>query len=417
MIKTPTPLRIAYYTINDPLDKRSWSGITYYLGQSLKKSFGNVHFLGPVEIPWLIDKVFKGLQKCSRALFKTEWIPKYSMLKNMYAARVLKNKMKGHQYDILVAPAAASELAYLNSDIPIVYYGDATYKIYSETYNKEFLNLNPFSRWEGDHLEKKALDKSSIVIFSSQWAAQSAVTDYGIPAEKVEVIQMGANIDTVPDYDTIFLKENSDVLTLLFLSVDWDRKGGPIAYDTMLNLHKRGIKVNLIVCGCIPPPQFSHTCMAVIPFLNKNELGDLKCFTQILSSAHFLLLPTRADCTPIVNCEAGSYGMPVITTDVGGVSEAVKDGINGYCLPLQADGDEYAELIAKLFSDKENYHQLIVSSRRIFDDELNWDKFAENFSKTLQKAFKKKNWFNNLTTHYMQTSLFKIGDKTLNSRL
>ncbi len=128
-----------------------------------------------------------------------------------------------------------------------------------------------------------------------------------------------------------------------------------------------------------------HPCIEVIPFLDKNEAKDFERFEQILSSVHFLLLPTRADCTPLVNCEANAYGVPAITTNIGGVSEAVKDGINGFCLPLSAGGTEYASIISSLFSNKEKYHDLIASSRRRFDEELNWDKFADRLKEVLQR--------------------------------
>jgi glycosyltransferase involved in cell wall biosynthesis len=385
MVKNSRRYKIAYYSINDPIDKRSWSGITFYLGQTLKRNVGEVHFLGPVKIPWILDKTFRVLQKATRFLFNTEWIPKYSLLKNIYAAWNLKRKMNGHQYDFLVAPAAASELAYLNTKVPIIYFGDATYKRYSETYEKEFRNLNLFSKWEGNHLEKRALKKSALVIFSSHWAARSAVMDYDVKPDKIEIIHMGANIEKVPDSEIIYKKEQNNILTLLFLSVDWDRKGGAIAFDTLQQLYNTGIKVKLVVCGCIPPAEYVHPCMEIIPFLNKNEAKDLERLDDILSSVHFLILPTRADCTPLVNCESNAYGVPVITTNVGGISDAVKDDVNGYCLPLEAGALEYATLIANLFSNKEKYHQLIKSSRERFDEELNWDKFAENFYKVLQK--------------------------------
>ncbi len=377
--------KIAYYSINDPLDKRSWSGASYYLGQTLKRNIGDVHFLGPVKIPWILDKIFRGIQKFTRFFFKTEWIPKYSLLKNIYASLVLERKMKGHQYDFLIAPAAASELAYLSTNVPIIYFGDATYKIYSETYKKEFRNLNSFSRWEGNHLEKRSLRKSSLIILTSQWAAASAINDYHIPADRVEVILMGANIDTAPDRDIIFNKEENKTLTLLFLAVDWERKGGSIAFDALEHLHKQGIKAKLIVCGCTPPSQYMHPYMEVIPFIDKNIPQDYGLFVQILSSVHFLILPTRADCSLLVACESNSYGVPAITTKVGGVPDVVKDGINGYCLPLQAGGADYASLIEKIFSDKERYHQLVQSSRDRFEAELNWDKWAGHFKEALQQ--------------------------------
>ncbi len=377
--------KIAYYSINDPLDKRSWSGITYYLGQNLQKNIGDVDFLGPVRIPWLLDKTIRALQKTSRFFLGSEWIPKYSLLKNMYAAIVLKRRMKGKKYDFVMAPAAASELAYLNTDLPVIYFGDATYKVYSETYEKEFRNMGAITRWEGEHLEKRALRKSSVVIFSSKWAARSALQDYGVPTEKIEVIQMGANIEVTPEASVIFRKKQNPILTLLFLSVDWERKGGPIAFDALKALVAQGWKVKMIVCGCVPPAQYAHPDLQVIPFLNKNKPEDFARFVELLSSAHFLLLPTRADCTPLVNCESNAYGVPVITTDVGGITDSVIDGLNGYCLPYEAEGKEYAGVIASIFSDPARYDRMVADSRKRYDEELNWETFCNHFRQVLQK--------------------------------
>jgi glycosyltransferase involved in cell wall biosynthesis len=378
--------KIAFYCINDPLDKRSWSGILYYLGQTLQRNVGDVDFLGPLPVPWLLEKAIRGMMKFSRNVMKKKYFFNYSLLKNFYASRYFKRKMKGKQYDFLIAPAAAPELAFLDTDVPIVFFGDSTFKSYWSTYKTVFRDANPISKWEGELMEKRALKKSKLVVLTSQWAAKSAINDYRVAAEKIKVIQMGANIDTPPDLEVIFKKEENKTLTLLFLSVDWERKGGFIAFDTLKELCKEGINVKLIVCGCIPPPEFSHSNMEVIPLLDKNIKEDYSRLIEILSTIHFLLLPTRADCSPLVNCEANAYGVPAITTNVGGITDTVKDGINGFCLPLEAGGKDYASLISKIFFDKEGYHKLIESSRARFEDELNWDKFAEHFQEVLEKS-------------------------------
>jgi glycosyltransferase involved in cell wall biosynthesis len=377
--------KIAYYTINDPLDKRSWSGVTYYLSKTLQQHVGDVEVLGPVPIPWLLDKTCRALQKTSRLFFRSEWIPKYSLLKNIYASWYLGRKMKGKQYDFIMAPAAAPELAYLSTNVPIIYFGDATYKVYSETYAKEFANLGAISRWEGNHLENKSLHKSLFAILTSRWAANSAITDYKMPTDKVEVMLLGANIEQAPEQAVIYHKFENSTLTLLFLAVDWDRKGGKIAFDALVHLHEQGIEAKLIVCGCTPPAQYQHPGLEVIPFINKNLPEDYAQFVRILSSSHFLLLPTRADCSLLVAMESNSYGMPAITTAVGGVPDVVLDGINGYCLPLAAEGQEYAKTIAAIYADEPRYRQLVESSRKRFDEELSWAKWTDLFEQALQK--------------------------------
>ncbi len=254
------------------------------------------------------------------------------------------------------------------------------------------------SKIEGNFLEKNALKKSAVVIYSSAWAAESAVNNYHIPSDKVFIVPFGANIDKTPDASIIYKKLDNKQLTLLFLAVDWERKGGSIAFDALKFLqYTHGIQAKLIVCGCIPPSHISSPNMEVIPFLNKNKKEDYERFTYIMSSSHFLLVPTRADCSLLVGCEANAYGMPTITTETGGVPEIIKDGINGYCLPYTADGSIYAALIAELFLNQEKYKTLMLSSRARFEAYLNWQKWFESFNEIYENKIAKKEFASSLS--------------------
>ena len=379
MEKKNKRIQIAYFCINDPLDKRSWSGITYYLGQSLQKNVGDVHFLGPVELPRYLDKMLRALSKTSRLLFRKEYNAKHSFLIGLYTARILKRKLKKLNYDCIVAPAASTELSCLKIDKPVVYISDTTFKLISGYYQKEFRNISGFSKWEGNLLERQALRKSSLIIMSSFWAAHSASNFYKIPEQRITIMPFGANMDEPPSQNVIFEKLNNPVLTLLFLAVDWERKGGELAFETIKKLNEFGVESKLIVCGCIPPIGVEHPKMEVIPFLDKNKTADHDKFLELLSTSHFLILPTRADCSLLVACESNAYGMPAIATDTGGVSDVVKNGINGYCLPFDATGSDYATLIQEIYEDKSRFKTLIESSRKRYEEILNWDSWANKF--------------------------------------
>jgi glycosyltransferase involved in cell wall biosynthesis len=49
--------------------------------------------------------------------------------------------------------------------------------------------------------------------------------------------------------------------------------------------------------------------------------------------ADVFVLPTHADCLPVVLQEAAAAGLPVITTDVGAVRECVVQGESGWVIP------------------------------------------------------------------------------------
>jgi glycosyltransferase involved in cell wall biosynthesis len=54
---------------------------------------------------------------------------------------------------------------------------------------------------------------------------------------------------------------------------------------------------------------------------------------QLLMSADVFVLPSYAEGFPNVLLEAMAKGLPVICSDVGGVSESLKNGVNGFLIP------------------------------------------------------------------------------------
>lgn len=370
--KTDGRLRIAFLTPQDPLSKRSWSGTIYFMAQALQKHCGDVTFLGPVSARQLGGKVYNRLV---RRLLRKRYDYSHSLSYAMKCAKFFEKKLEGRSFDVIFAPAAATGLAFLKNRVPTVYASDVTFSLL-HNYYPEFTNLMKKSIREGNIIEKAAINKSRIALFSSEWAAQSAVRDYGAEPANIRVIPFGANMDSVPRKEVVLKRGKSGRLRLLFLAVNWHRKGGDIAYETLVSLIKRGIDAELIVCGCVPPSGVSHERMTVIPFLSKDDPVQMKELTDLFLTADYLLLPTRYDCTPIVFCEANAFGMPVVSTDTGGVSSLISNGENGIMLPSSARGDQYADAIYGLYRDDERYAALNRSSRAAFEERLNWDSWA-----------------------------------------
>jgi glycosyltransferase involved in cell wall biosynthesis len=136
--------------------------------------------------------------------------------------------------------------------------------------------------------------------------------------------------------------------------------------------------------GAVPPPQVRHEKLTVIPRLDKNLPLHRQRLDQLLQQSHFLLLPSRAECYGISLCEASAFGLPVLTTAVGGISTVVRNGRNGYKLPLAASGVDYANLLVKLIADRPRYQQLALSSRAEYDQRLNWNRWAESIEDLLR---------------------------------
>lgn len=372
-------LKIAFLTSGDATQKKLWSGTPYYMARALEKQVGAVFPLGPVDLRRrFLGKVLNGVAR----LFGKQYDYTHSIFMAKGYARAFERRLHGQNPDLIFAPAASTEIAFFETKTPIVYTSDATLARMVDYY-PGFTRLLLRSIHEGNLIEQKTMTNAALLVYPTAWAARSAVEDYGVDPQKVHIVPFGANLDALPAREKILARKKSGRCRLLFLGVNWERKGGPLAFETLLQLEKMGLPAELTVCGCIPPARFSHKAMTVIPFLDKNDSAQSKHLAHLFLESDFLLLPTRYECYGVVFCEAAAFGLPVISTDTGGVSGVVREGENGHLLPYEATGADYARLIAEIYRDDKRYYELVRQARQAFEERLNWDIWAQTVKRLL----------------------------------
>ncbi|HVB62180.1 MAG TPA: glycosyltransferase family 4 protein [Ktedonobacteraceae bacterium] len=400
--------RIAYLTQGDPHDKRAWSCSLYYIGQALRQHCGDVSSIGPLPLPppRLSDRLRAKSSRLLRRRYLYETNLRAAYTCGQQAARKLAvgvDSLSGGEVilrpDVIVAVASEAAIAYLETETPMVLVGDTTYAQLVD-YFPYYSHISGRSLREIHTIEQRVFAKVRASIFTSEWAARFVIDRYHADPRHVYVVPFGVNLDSIPEPAIANARTRSETCRLLFMGVEWQRKGGDIAYQTLLALRAKGTDAELIVCGCTPPAQLVHKHMTVIPFLNKNDPRQQQQLEQLFITAHFLLLPTRADCAPNVFREASAFGLPVITTNTGGVSGIIHEGENGYMLPLSARGDDYAALIARIYGAEEHYTRIVQSSRAAFEQRLNWDAWGRSIHDILVQELE----MGTSTANYAQSS-------------
>ena len=365
--------QIAFLTSADPRDRRAQSGLFFNMSAALQKHCGDVAILGPIDV--LYRRYGRSLNAFSRLVTGKRYDYGHSIALAKRYAKVFDRTLQGIKVDLIFAPEASTQIAFAETALPIIYESDATFARMLGYY-PSFTNLSASSMRQGNIIERKAIENASIALYHSRWAAQSAIDDYCADEARVHVIPVGANLDEPPSQKDVLDREKPDTYRLLFVGINWSRKGGEIAFDTMRELADMGLEVELAVCGCVPPKKFRDGRLKVIPFLDKNDAKQRRLLYNLYASSSFLLLPTRAETYGNVFCEASAFGLPSIATKTGGVPEVVRDGENGYTLPLSAGGGEYARLIRDIYTDEPRYYALKESSRQAYEERLNWDSWA-----------------------------------------
>lgn len=357
-----------------PHDKKAWSG-TYY---SSFRQISRYYEVQPFHYKWPFYVreyllLHKQIQKLKGKKTAVEFLRGYAK----YFSKQLEKDLLKNKVDVIFSPGATQLLAYCNTSIPIIYMTDATFQ-QLQSYYDSFANLAAYNVSQGIALDKSTFTKAAHCMLASDWASASAINDYGIAANKITVAPLGPNIDLLPAENEIE-KTWGSRCHLLFLGVEWERKGGQIALDTFYALRKNNTDATLTIIGCVPPFDIEDKNITVIPFLNRDIAAEAQQLSDIIKRSHFLLLPTRAECAGVVFCEAGAYGMPSITTNTGGVPSYVQNGVTGITLPLEAGGELYARKIMEIYSNEIIYRQFCSSSRQRFNQVLNWDAWGETF--------------------------------------
>ncbi len=371
-------LRIVFLTNRNAKDKREWSGTLYYMAQAMSKYGCEVSYVGPYQ-PKFVLFFLKTVRKLSETILHKKYNIAYSIVLAYFHKWFFTKKIREINPDVIFAGSSSSELSLINLKIPKVFLADATFELLINNY-PNFTNLTKLSLKEGDYIERKALYNADVLVFSSQWAIDSARDFYKIPTKRLHLISYGANLDQEPERAQVIGKKIDKQINLLFLGVDWIRKGGADVYRVFSELLARGINVQLTVCGCQPPVD-AHPQLIVHKFLNKNKAEDFQILYKILLETHFLYVPSRSDCTPIVFCEASAYAIPVLTTNVGGIPSVVVEGINGHTFPLDKPTGEIADLICSYVDNPHRYTSLSESSRNFYESNLNWNIWGEKMSK------------------------------------
>ena len=118
-------MRIAYITIENPNHRHSWSGTNFYILQQIRKHLGPADTLGPVA-PRITLFFLKALNQLSLRIAGKRFDYRHSFILSKACARILRRKLNAQQYDLIIAPTGNALIAFLKTDIPIVYIGDRT---------------------------------------------------------------------------------------------------------------------------------------------------------------------------------------------------------------------------------------------------------------------------------------------------
>jgi glycosyltransferase involved in cell wall biosynthesis len=364
-------MRIGFVSIDDATDVRSWSGIPFHILKQLREQNVEVELYSPLVRDYRRRLILPGA--LARVRGRQASLDRHPIALRSFARQISK-KLREHPVDVIFATSSIP-ITLLECPQPIIFWTDAVFHVMHEYYAGSFANLTNAgvrrSKWQ----EEEALRRCTVAAYSSSWAARTAMdlTD----SHKVRLLPFGSNMPSQYSAEEIASlaqkkrERGSHSCDLLFVGVDWERKGGNTAVETARLLNEAGVATRLRIAGA-QPAQALPKFVEYLGFIDKNSPDGLRRLSDLYCEADFFILPTRAEASAIVFCEASSFGIPTITYATGGVQDYVRHDLSGVCLPPGSPASRFAECIAEILSTQGRYEKLSAGAFQEFQTRLNW---------------------------------------------
>lgn len=180
---------------------------------------------------------------------------------------------------------------------------------------------------------------------------------------------------------------------ILFLSNLLESKGVLVLLDALDLLKKAGLS---FICDIVGSETKAIDAQRLQSEIVRRCLNDSVIYhglktgsgkDQLFDSASLFVLPTfyNCECFPLVLLEAMAHGLPVVTTDEGGILDMVSEGENGL-ICKQRDEVSLAECIKKLLTDKVLRNQMGRRGREIYLERFTQETFEKRMAGILQSV-------------------------------
>jgi glycosyltransferase involved in cell wall biosynthesis len=199
-----------------------------------------------------------------------------------------------------------------------------------------------------------------------QYEEQSLIGDY---VERIEVIPNGISLNKIKS------RKKTEIKNVLFLGRDSKEKN----FELFIELAKLCPNCNFWALGPSKRDKLPNNlkCMGVVSSENEKQKWLQKCDALIVTSYR--------EGFPISIMEAMAFGLVVISTNVGAISEHILNSKNGYLVNLRESNKDIAIEMAEIIN-KSSTNQINDISRNAIDyARKNFD--IENFNQKYRTLF------------------------------
>ena len=363
------------------------SGINKYMLAELRKRGWELTIID-VPFPricrwWAIISTFRPnisqwkrkVEKKIEKLYKTDWV---FLQRTKFCQKTIEN-LKGKFKIILeISGMFSPYLRHAPHNIPYATYNDYTSMLsYTTALRTGYSGWLPFPaqlpKWL--KLEKELYENARLIFATNENARRSFINHYGINGDKVITVGYGLNFDSLPDFSKTY-----DGRTILFVGMDFERKGGFILLSAFDKVKKTIPSARLIIAG--PNKDIYRIEEPGIEMLDC--VRDRKTIEDLYKQASIFVMPSLCEPFGQVFLEAMAYKLPCIGSTIDAMQEIVEDGKTGF-LVKPNDINGLAEKIIACLNDVNLLKEMGMAGYRKVKENFLWDNVGTRVNDGLEK--------------------------------
>ncbi|WP_017300725.1 glycosyltransferase family 4 protein [Nodosilinea nodulosa] len=249
------------------------------------------------------------------------------------------------------------------------------------------------THWEWA-LKDWAYNRSNLTIVTpSHWLKEQAEASL-LSRFSVHHIPYGINTDVYQPIDSELCRKalniplNKKVLLFSAVKLTDSRKGGDLLIKALEQLPK-ALKQGCVLLTLGGSSQ-QLTAAADISIIDLGYVNSDRLKSIAYSAADLFIFPTRADNLPLVLQESMACGTPMVSFDIGGVSDLVRPGITGY-LAQPENIDSFCQGIVDLLEDDKKRQVMGNNCRHIALEEYTLELQAKRYQDLYQQVLSREN--------------------------
>jgi glycosyltransferase involved in cell wall biosynthesis len=165
-----------------------------------------------------------------------------------------------------------------------------------------------------------------------------------------------------------------------------DQKNFSLLVDVFAKLYEDGLPAALVIIGAdTSPDQSTLNELTRRKTENVHFVGPKSNVSDYLLNSDFFCLSSKFEGLPVTIIEALSYGLPVISTDVGGINELIIDNENGLLVKSLEMIDYYHKTLELIQWNDLKIADTRSKNQKRFRDYFSIEKTAANYLKTYTK--------------------------------